>query len=170
MHLRAAVSIRTSVSRWISCFDFKKTQRETASFKCKTEQLGRRRVYSTAMWSVMVILGPSWVSLFSAAWSALQGSHNISSYTQAAWTGCQSVWREMLPGQTVFSLWQIPVHWQLAITTSLSLVVTLFWILGEKVCVFPKLSITKESARWIKTVHLSEAEVSWLLQHCVEFY
>lgn len=36
------------------------------------------------------------------AWSPHQGSRNISSYTQAALTGCQSVWREMLPGQTVF--------------------------------------------------------------------
>lgn len=85
-------------------------------FAWKEESNGDNIVFIPgAIWSGDYGSGPElslpvpndrWMS----AWSAHKRSHNISSYTQAAPTGCQSVWRKMLLGQTVFSLWQIPVH------------------------------------------------------------
>lgn len=84
--------------------------RRGLGFMCESEQWGRHCVYPGAIWSAesLSVLCSRWMW----AWSTHQGSHNISSYTQASLTGCQAVWREMLLEQTVFSLRQIPVHWQ----------------------------------------------------------
>lgn len=151
---RAAISIRTVGFTQNQLFGHE-TPGQTTVFTCQSEQRGRRCVYSGVIWSVVVILGPGWVSVLSGtwtrAWSTHQGSHNVSGYTQAALTGCQSVWRKMLLGQTVSSLWQIPVHWQPAIITSLSLVVILFLTLGGKKFVF--FPILSAFPQWGRSKH-----------------
>lgn len=136
MHFRAALLIRTASFTKNQVVLTQNTRREHSTV-CESERRGRHRVYFGAIWSLVVILGPELrLSILSDRWmcarSAHQGSHNISGYTQAALTGCQSVWREMLRGQTVFSLRRIPIHWQPAIITSLSLVVALFLTLEGK--------------------------------------
>ncbi len=171
LNFRAAILIRT--------IGFTKNQlfwnQERPQCRVKVSDGERQRVYFSAIWSAVVILGPR-LSLpalsngWMRAWSTHQGSHNISSYTQAALTGCQSVWREMLLGQTVFSLRQIPIHWQAAIITSLSLVVTLF-LTSEKNKKFNISTFTNffsSKSQWVRSQHaqlkvpLSEAGASWL--------